>query len=328
MLRRILAVVLSLALFALGACKGTPSRQRASGTPNPAFIGEVAQDAGVADCAPGRYGGTLVMATPYNPETFNIITSQSDSTSTIVDHIVFNSITGYDNYTQKIVPELARSWEASMDGLTWTIYLRKGVLWSDGIPFNADDVMFSYKVMSDPEIASSERDSFLQPDGSAPSIEKVDDFTVRFHLTSPFDFSAALNDLHPVPKHKWESVYKAGDFRHAMSISGDLKDVIGTGPYRPVSFAADQQITLERNPYYWRVDKDGHRLPWIDKVTFLVVPNNNTWNLKMENGDLDIYQKIQEGADELKRFEKKGDFKVYPLGSSFTVNYVAFNQDT
>ncbi|HYL98178.1 MAG TPA: ABC transporter substrate-binding protein, partial [Blastocatellia bacterium] len=242
--RKLIAAVISVFLFALGACKG-PRGKHASGTPNPVFLGEVAQDAGVSDCDPGRYGGTLVMATPYNPETFNIITALSDSATSIVDHTVFNSITGYDNFKQIVVPELARSWEASSDALTWTIHLRRGVRWSDGVPFNADDVVFSYQVMSDPQIASPERNTFAQSDGSVPAIEKIDDYTVRFRLKTPFDFSAALNDLHPVPEHKWETVYKNGGFRNAMSISANLNDVIGTGPYRLVSFAADQQITLE-----------------------------------------------------------------------------------
>ncbi|MGH9822053.1 MAG: ABC transporter substrate-binding protein [Blastocatellia bacterium] len=326
-MKRTLAVALITCLFVLGACAHKQGKNP-SGVANPGFQGAVPEDVAQADCVPGTYGGTLVIGTPHNPQTFNMITALFASSTWVIDHIIFNSIVGYDNYAQKVAPELAKSWEASPDGLTWTIHLRKGVRWSDGAPFNCDDVIFSYQVMSDPEIASPERNTFVQSDGTVPVIEKVDDYTFRFHLKDPADMVPALNDFHPIPKHKWESVYKAGNFRNAMSISSDPSDVVGTGPYRLVSFKADQQITLERNPYYWKVDSKHQRLPYIDRVVFLIVPDNNTWNLKMENGDIDLYIQIQQGVDEVRRFETKGDYKVYDLGPSLTVNFLAFNQDT
>lgn len=328
--KKLLLIVALLGVLASGACKKqqTSNGKKPSGIPNPSFVGDIPEDALVDDCTPGTYGAQLVIGTPYNPETFNVITGIGSSMAWVVDKIVFNSIVGFDNAQQQNTPELAKSWDVSPDGLTWTIHLRKGIRWSDGEPFTADDVMFSYQVISDPQVGSGIRSTFEQSDGTVPTLEKVDDSTVRFKLKDPTDLLAALNDFRAVPKHKWESVYKAGNFRTAMSGNADPKDIVGTGPYKIVSFAPDQSLILERNPYYWKVDSKHQRLPYIDKVVFLIVPNNSTWNLKMENGELDLYQQIQQGVDELKRYQEKSNYTVYDLGPSFTTSYMAFNLDT
>ena len=133
------------ALLFLGACNpGPPKGQTPTGIPNPPFQGEIPEGAMASDGEVGSYGGTLVLALPSNPKSFNPITSSEVSTAWVVAGPIYRPLTDYDNKEQKDVPSLAESWETSPDGLVWTFRLRKGVRWSDGAPFTADDVVFTW----------------------------------------------------------------------------------------------------------------------------------------------------------------------------------------
>jgi len=325
----IILVIGLLVVAAYNACKKNPTNGQ-TGKADPPFQGIVSPDAQVEDITPGNYGGTLILATPYNPKSFNPVTALETSSLWIIGETVYKSLTGYDNYLQKDVPGLASSWDNTPDGLTWTLHLRKGVQWSDGEPFTADDVIFTLQATFDPQVPCPNRDLLLNSDGSAPEYKKIDDYTVelRFKETNPY-LIGALNQVYLAPKHKYEAALKAGEFNKILSVSTDPKDVVGLGPYRLESYVADQRVVLVRNPYYWKIDKDHKRLPYFDKVIFLIVPNNNTWALRMINGEIAMHQQIfPENVESIKRGEEKGGYKVHSLGISTSVNYLVFNQDT
>ena len=108
-----------------------------------------------------------------------------------------------------------------------------------------------------------------------------------FQLKEPnAAFAAAIGSTYLIPKHKWENDYKAGNFRQVLTLSTPPQDVVGLGPYRVQSFTTDQRLVLERNPYYWKVDKNQQRLPYIDRVVFVIVPDFNTAALKFQSGEL------------------------------------------
>jgi len=122
-----------LVISACSACRNG-STNAATGRPDPPFLGELSSDAKVEDISTGTYGGTLILATPYNPKSFNPVLAVETSSLWIIGDTIYKSLTGYDNYLQKDVPGLASSWDTSSDGRTWTFHLRKGVRWSDGEP--------------------------------------------------------------------------------------------------------------------------------------------------------------------------------------------------
>jgi peptide/nickel transport system substrate-binding protein len=329
---RILLVGLVIGLLVVAACSAckNASHNAPTGKPVPPFVGELSPDAQVEDITPGNYGGTLIIATPNNPRSFNPVTALETPSLWVIGDTIYKSLTGYDNYEQKDVPGLASSWEHTADGLTWTFHLRKGVSWSDGEPFNADDVIFTLDATFDPKMPSPNRDVLLNPDGSPLDYRKVDDYTVEIRLKEidPY-LIGALNQVYLAPKHKWEATYKAGEFDKALAVSTDPKDVVGLGPYMLESYAPDQKVVLKRNPYYWKVDRDHKRLPYIDKIVFLIVPNNNVWALKMIDGEIDMHQQIfPDHLESIQRGEQKGDYKVHRLGPSQNVSYLVFNQDT
>ncbi len=153
-------------------------------------------------------------------------------------------------------PQLAKSWEASADAKTWTLHLQKGVKFNNGKPFNADDVIWNFMHWLDKDAGSSmaAKLSFLPATG----IEKVDDHTIKCHLSRPyFAFPLALYDYPSMiaPDGGWKDFYK-----------GDSKHAIGTGPFLMESFTPDERMVLVRNPNYWQKGADGKALPYVDKV--------------------------------------------------------------
>ncbi len=327
-MKKIIALSLLLTLILIGGCGPTRS-QKATGAPDPPFEGQTPEDAMTVDSTPGNYGGTLVMGLPGNPKTFNVVTAVEVLSAWVLAGPVYKALVDYDNEKLIDIPGLAKSWESTPDGLEWTFNLRKGVMWSDGTPFTADDVVFTFQVNFDRSIAAPGGDLFTQSDGSFPTVQKIDDHTVKFQLKEPNAlFAAAIGSTYLVPKHKWESAYKEGKFRQVLSLATPPQDVVGLGPFRVQSFTSDQRLVLERNPYYWRIDKDKKRLPYLDKVIFVIVPDFNTAATKFQSGETDMMWDISpENVELVRSKEQAGDFKVYDLGPSFNTNYIVFNQD-
>ena len=106
----------------------------------------------------GRHGGRLVYATIGDPKTFNVMLANETSSTDILDGPVFVGLVEFDNGRQEIKPGIATRWERSDDALTWTFHLRDGVRWSDGVPFSADDVIFTTQVMYDEKVAAAVRE--------------------------------------------------------------------------------------------------------------------------------------------------------------------------
>lgn len=330
-MKTITRVVLAFFLLASVACKSAPEQSQSAGNlPNPPFAGNAPVDAQANESESGRYGGTLALAVPQNPKSFNPVIANETSTFLVISQVVYKALTDYDNQTQKDTPGLAKLWEVSPDGLSWTFNLRRGVQWSDGAPFTADDVLFTFQVTFDEKVAAPGRDLFTQSDGSYPAVEKADDHTVRFRLKEPNAlFLSAVGSTMLIPKHKLAAVYQAGNFNQALLANTDPKEIVGLGPYRVQSFTTEQRVVLERNPYYWRVDRAGQRLPYIDRIVFVVVTDANAATLRFQNGETDMLWDIgPESVDLLKRGEQQGGYQLHDLGASFNTTFLVFNQDT
>jgi len=221
---------------------------------------------------------------------------------------------GPDN--KSIIPNLAKKWEFSKDGKTLTIYLRKGIKWSDGVPFTADDIMFWYEDMFLNEELTPVKSKDLCPGGEPIVVEKVNDYTVRFHFAVPYPIMKLylahygglwlfypkhyLMQFHPryVPLEKLEKMAKDEGFDYWYQLFGDKirTGFIGaqTNPDRPVLEAfvlrikKPDHLVLERNPYYWKVDPAGNQLPYIDKIFVHLVTDVETANAMVVSGQLDF----------------------------------------
>ncbi|MFA5059037.1 MAG: ABC transporter substrate-binding protein [Candidatus Omnitrophota bacterium] len=268
----------------------------------------------------------MVLATTSDPRSFNPIVAQETSTTAITSHI-FEGLTRTNGVTLKVEPHLAQSWDISPDGLLWTFHLRSGVVWSDGVSFSADDVVFTFNdLIYNEKIPTSARDAFTI-DGKIFKVEKIDDLTVKFTL--PFKFAPFLRGMSQeiLPKHRLERIVQENKFNFALGIDSDLKDIVGTGPYQLTEYLPGQRIILKKNHLYWRKSLEGEQLPFIEKIIYMIVQSQDTLLLKFLDGEVD-YCSLR-GADYplLKPEEKKKNFTIYDSGPDFGSNFIVFNQN-
>ncbi len=267
-----------------------------------------------------------MLATTSDPKSFNEITAKETSTSLVTD-LIFEGLTTTNAFTTKVEPNLAKSWDISEDGLTWTFHLREDVRWNDGQPFTADDVVFTFnQLIYNSEIPSSARDIFTIDD-KIFAVEKTDDHTVRFIL--PVKFAPFLRGMGQaiLPRHKLEKVVAAGRFNFTWGIDTDPKEIVGTGPFKLVRYDPGQRLVFERNPYYWKKSAEGDALPYLAKIIYLIVQSTDVGLLKFMEGTLDGYALRGMDYPMIKPLEKKGNFTVYDLGPDMGSQFLFFNQN-
>src|SRR6185295_1799634 len=106
-------------------------------------------------------------------------------------------------------------------------------------------------------------------------------------------FLDAIFNLFLIPRHKWEQPWRAGNFRETMKTGDDPSQIVGLGPYRLKEFVPGQRVVLERNPYFWKVDSKGQRLPYLDRIVFVIQRDFNTVQSQFEAGNLDVMSRVR-----------------------------------
>ncbi|HZV33399.1 MAG TPA: ABC transporter substrate-binding protein, partial [Verrucomicrobiae bacterium] len=283
----------------------------------------------VAECEPGIPGGRIVVTTFADPKTFNPITANETSSTDITLRMFFTLVI-VDSPTEKARPGLAESWSVEPDNKTWTFHLRKGLRWSDGQPLTADDVVFTLNdVVYNPDIPNVTRDQFIM-NGKKFMISKVDDYT--FKVVTPEIYAPFVNffGVMPiVPKHTLAKAVAEKQFLAAYGINSKPEDVVCCGPFRLKDYKQGQYVMLERNPYFWEVDKKGQRLPYADNVVFAIVPDMNAESLMFLAGKADLQERVR--SEEYEHFQdeaKKGRFRVLDLGVSGDQDVIHLNENT
>ena len=250
----------------------------------------------------------------------------TDDTSRNVIQCLTSDLIHINRGSQKTEPALAKSWTVSSDGKVYILKLRRGLKFSDGQPLDADDVIFTFQVYLDENVDSPQRD-LLIIDGKPIEVEKLDAYTVRFQLAQPYAAAERLFDgLAILPRHLLEAAYKQGKFSDALKISAPGGQFAGLGPYRLKEYVAGQRIVLERNPYYWKQDSSGTRLPYLDELVFLFVPSEDAQVIRFQSGETDVLSRF--GADDFEVLQKQQaarNYRVYDLGPGLEYNFLFFN---
>jgi peptide/nickel transport system substrate-binding protein len=223
---------------------------------------------------------------------------------------------------------LAKSWKASSDGRVFTLQLRKGIRFSDGHPFDADDVLFSFAVYLDEKVDSPQRD-LLVIDGKPITVTKIDQYTVRFVLPRPYAAAERLFDgIAMLPKHLLEKSYREGKFVETWSLNTGPAGVAGLGPFRLKQYVPGDRIVLERNPYYWKADSRNQRLPYLDELTFLFVGTEDAQVMRFEAGATHMISRLSsENYNLLSRERSRSGAQLADLGPSLEYNFLLFNQN-
>lgn len=262
----------------------------------------------------GKYGGTWRQAL------------MGGSDSLIERSVGYTRLVRWNRAWTAVEPDVAEKVDVKPDGTEYVFHLRKGTRWSDGAPFTADDLVFWYQdVLMNKELTPSVP-RWLRSGNDPVIVEKIDDATVKFRFTGPngmlmenmattfgSDILAAapahyLKQFHkkynPDGIDKLVAEAKAANwsalFLNKTSFPGRWR---ATGrpvldPWQlSVPYGGTTQVVLERNPYYFKVDPDGRQLPYIERVTFDIMGDQQAIVLKAINGELDMQNQRLNGLE-------------------------------
>ena len=179
------------------------------------------------------------------------------------------------------LPNLAKSWDWSKDGHKLTMHLIEGAKWSDGVAFNADDVMFYW----DDEVAdrnvSPLNGATPETFGAGTTLKKIDDYTVEWTFKDAFPkqylYAMAYGTFCPGPSH----ILKPQHPKYSKNTYDQFKNAFPPeymnmpvmGAWVPVEYRPDDIIVMRRNPYYWKVDEKGNQLPYLNELQYKL----STW---------------------------------------------------
>lgn len=274
---------------------------------------------------PGRRGGRLVAAQRAEPKTLNPVTA-ADSASREVIRRMMADLIHIDRATHGTVPALATSCTVSNDGRRFTLELRRGVRFSDGQPFTAADVLFTFQAYLDEALRSPQRD-LLVVGGKPITVSRRGDYTVVLETAAPYAPAERLFDsIAILPRHLLEKPYREGRLAQAWTLDTPPAAIAGLGPFRLKQYVPGQRIVLERNPYYWKTDRAGVRLPYLDELVFIVVPGEDAQVIRFQAGESDVIGRV--GARNFAVLEKEQQARGYrmrDLGPSLEYNFLFFN---
>jgi peptide/nickel transport system substrate-binding protein len=169
----------------------------------------------------------------------------------------------------------------SSDAKTWTFHLKPHLMWSDGQPYDARDVDFTWRLWANPKFGAA---TPLDPTLISSTSVSADHLTITFHLTRPFaPFLADLwvdGELAPLPEHYFRSI-APGDIKKSPE---NLNPKVVSGPFMMAQSVPDEQYTLMRNPHYYRA---GEGLPYLDKIVFRIIANQGTFFQDLQAGIVD-----------------------------------------
>lgn len=273
----------------------------------------------------GIYGGSLVASTiGEGPKTFNPFNTK-DNISAMMSEIMYDGLLTTHPVTGQPIPKLAKSF--SVNGNDYIIHLRHGIKWSDGKPITADDVVFTWQnIIFDGFGNTSTRDSIII-DGKLPTVKKIDDYTVEFKTPQPFAPFIRMLSTSIAPKHIFEPAVKKGKeyFETFLSTNIDPKILVTSGAFKLKEYVPAQRVVFECNPNYYMINKNNQKLPYLDKLVYLIVGDINNEVLKFEGGELDTIGLQGANVARFKELEKHSNFKVYNLGPDTGTMFVSFN---
>ncbi|HEV7457397.1 MAG TPA: ABC transporter substrate-binding protein [Roseococcus sp.] len=199
-------------------------------------------------------------------------------------------------------PRLAESWRV-VDDLTWEFKLRAGVRFHDGTPFEPEDIAFSFERV--PQVPNSPG-PFTPMVRSVRRVEVVDPVTVRFHTSAPTPFFPRdIIAIHILSRRI-----------HANATLADFnagRGMIGTGPYKFVSYAQGERLEVERNPDYW-----GDPAPW-PRAVFRFLTNASARSAALLSGDVDLIDNVP--FQDIPRFNNDPRIALFSV-DSVTTSYI------
>jgi peptide/nickel transport system substrate-binding protein len=278
---------------------------------------------------PGETGGRLVVATIGEPKTFNVIVANEQSSNDVISRM-WAGLLSYNNQTQEVIPGLAHAWEVDETGTVWTAHLRTGLVFSDGSPLTSEAVDRFFRVIYTEGLVNPSSD-ILQINGEPFTWETPDPLTVVIRTPSIFSaMELQLTGITPLPPEPWETALASDDPAAALAqlhtLDTEPAAYVCSGPFLLRSFTSGETTVLDRNPNFQMWDASGRRLPNLDEVVFVNVPDLNAMRLRFVAGESDVltrimpqqYAAVRDGAAE-------ASYTVWDLGPTLSRSFFWFN---
>ena len=334
MKKLIIFFLILLPLIVIGGCRA----RRISGPEYHSIMGGILEtDAALFQ--EGKRGGSMTRADLQELDTLNIVTTRSRSLYALLG-LVFEGLLSTNPLTGEVQSGIAKEYRIVNEGHSVLLSLDEGVLFSDGNPCTADDVLFSFEeIYMNPEVDSKKAD-VLRIRDSLVNVHRVDDYTVRIDVPVPYrPFLHTLTNIHVLPRHILEPLIEEkgidGFNKEWGRIERGMSDVVGTGPYILSEVIPGQHIRLARNPRYR--PREGslqpENVPYLDEIIELLDLDNETKILKFQIGELDFYDikdiDIASGDVQLlMENREEGNYDLYSAGHTLRGNhFLAFNQN-
>ena len=250
----------------------------------------------------------------------------------------------------EVLPNVADKWEVNPDSTEFTFYLRKGMKWSDGKPFTADDVVFSIEDCAKNTELYKSAPSAIVIDNKSCTATKVDETTVKFTFASPYalfleqmatplgqyptlfakhycsqfhpKYNSGIADLVKAANlSDWGTLFrnKCGDIEIPSRWGNVDKPTLDPWVVKEAYTGGATRVVMERNPYFWQVDTAGNQLPYIDRLTFNISQDVESLMLDAISGRLDIQERhldTLQNKPTLSQNMQKGGYRLIELISS------------
>ncbi len=321
--RAFLSLAIAAGLWTTAALGSDPAKPRAAGTKIPSV--RTVEELFITGSQSGRYGGRLVVTQRSEPKTLNPVVAVDSASREVVQRMMADLI-HINRESQRTEPALAKSWKVSRDGLRYTLELRRGLRFSNGQPFDADDVLFSFQVYLDEKSHSPQRDLFIVGDKPV-AVRKLSPYTVEFQLARPYAAAERLFDgVAILPRHLLEGSYREGSLDKAWGLATPPDQIAGLGPFRLKRYVPGERLVLERNPYYWKVDRSGNRTPYLDELDFLFVASQDAQAIRFQAGESDLVAGLSaENYAVLEKQQQARGYQLRDLGPGLEYNFLFFN---
>jgi peptide/nickel transport system substrate-binding protein len=267
----------------------------------------------------------LVATLRSEPATFNRFTGTAFPTY-LVSLLTQARLVRINRVTHAVEPWLADRWTSEDEGRRYQVHLREGVRFSDGHPFGADDVVFSFRAAYDKATASTLGDA-LTVEGKPLSVRAVGPDVVEITFPAPNPGLRLLDSLPIYPAHLLEAALDARTFARAWGPTTPPASMAGLGPFRLEAYEPGQRLVFTRNPHYWRGAAGASPVPALDRLTVEIVPDQNAELLRLQAGQVDLLQSELRAEDYLpvKRDADAGRVRLLDVGRSLESHVLWFN---
>ncbi len=273
----------------------------------------------------GKFGGEIVISTiGEGPKTFNPCNTK-DATSSSMAGLMYDGLVTTNPRTGLVEPLLAKSFE--INGNDYIIHLRRGIKWTDGKPITANDVMYTYQDIVFKGYGNPSTMDAMKVDGKLPELVKIDDYTVKFTTSKPFAPFLRQLSYPIVPKHYFKQYSDRGEsvFNAFLVPNTPPEEIVSSGAFKLKEYVAAQRVVFERNPDYYKINLNNQKLPYLNKLVYMIVGDTNNEILKFEAKEIDVLSLRGSNVARYKVREPQSDYIIYNIGPDTGTMFIVIN---